>query len=144
MRSPSCIEDALVIEIADGWSAGAVTGRLLSELGARVLKLEPPEGDRLRHIGPGANGKNSTSFRTLNTNKESISLDIGAVAGHQTLDALLAKSDVLLTDQTTITDRALCGNAIDGRQTGLYKRQPCVPASLLYEDGSNCQVICNP
>jgi crotonobetainyl-CoA:carnitine CoA-transferase CaiB-like acyl-CoA transferase len=103
--SPSCIEDTLVIEIADGWSAGAVAGRLLSELGARVVKLEPPDGERLRHIGPGASGESSTSFRTLNTNKESIALDIAADAGRGTLDALLAKCDVLLTDQTTITDR---------------------------------------
>jgi crotonobetainyl-CoA:carnitine CoA-transferase CaiB-like acyl-CoA transferase len=103
--SPSCIEDTLVIEIADGWSAGAVAGRLLSELGARVVKLEPPDGERLRHIGPGASGESSTHFRTLNTNKESIALDITADAGRGTLDALLAKCDVLLTDQTTITDR---------------------------------------
>lgn len=106
MASPSCIEDTLVIEIADGWSAGSVASRLLSELGARVVKLEPPKGDRLRHIGPGANGESSTSFRTLNTNKESIALEINADAGLRTLEALVAKCDVLITDQTTITDRA--------------------------------------
>jgi crotonobetainyl-CoA:carnitine CoA-transferase CaiB-like acyl-CoA transferase len=121
LASPSCIEDTLVIEIADGWSAGSVAGRLLSELGARVVKLESPSGDRLRHIGPGANGESSASFRTLNTNKESIALDIGADVGQQTLDALLAKCDVLITDQTTITDRApgLDPNAVTGRHPHL-------------------------
>ena len=121
MVSPSCIEDTLIIEIADGWSAGAVAGRLLSELGARVVKLEPPDGDRLRHIGPSASGESSTSFRTLNTNKESIALDIAADAGRRTLDALLAKCDVLLTDQTTITDRVpgLDLNALTGRHPHL-------------------------
>ena len=123
MASPFCIEDTLVLEIADGWSAGAVAGRLLSELGARVVKLEPPEGDRLRHIGPGTDGGSSTSFRNLNTNKESIALDIGANTGHQTLDALLAKCDILLTDQTTIKDRAagLDPNALADRHPHLVQ-----------------------
>ena len=50
MAVQGCIDGTLVIELADGWSAGAVAGRLLSELGARVIKLEPAGGDRLRHI----------------------------------------------------------------------------------------------
>ena len=54
MTPEGCIDGTLVIELADGWSAGSVVGRLLSELGARVLKLGPPEGDRLRLIGPRA------------------------------------------------------------------------------------------
>lgn len=106
MAQPACIDDTLVIEIADGWSAGAVSGRLLSELGGRVIKLEPTDGDRLRRQGPGARNGSSTTFRNLNTNKESIALDLDRPAGRETLDALLAKCDVLITDQTTIIDRA--------------------------------------
>ncbi len=54
MTPEGCIDGTLVIELADGWGAGSVAIRLLSKLGARVLKLGPPEGDRLRLIGPRA------------------------------------------------------------------------------------------
>ena len=104
MSEPACIEDTLVIEIADGWSAGAVAGRLLSELGARVIKIEPPEGDRLRRTGPGRDGSSSATFRNLNTNKESLALDLSGSDGTRTLHDLAACCDVLIADQTTIME----------------------------------------
>ena len=104
MSKNGCIEDMLVIEIADGWSAGAVAGRLLSELGARVIKIEPPQGDRLRRLGPGRDASSSASFRNLNTNKESIVLNLNGPDGLQMFDALVTKCDVLITDQTTVLE----------------------------------------
>ena len=81
MSQTGCIDGMLVIEIADGWSAGAVAGRLLSELGARVIKIEPPQGDRLRRLGPGRDASSSATFRNLNTNKESIVLNLNGPDG---------------------------------------------------------------
>lgn len=107
MGEAACIDGKCVIEIADGWSAGAIAGRLLSELGARVIKIEPPTGDRLRRLGPGAKDGNSTSFRNLNTNKESIALALDSDSGRQTLLALAAECDVLITEQTTLVDHGL-------------------------------------
>ena len=78
MTPEGCIDGTLVIELADGWSAGSVAGRLLSELGARVLKLEPPEGDRLRLIEPRAADGSSAAFQTLNSNKERLVLDLNS------------------------------------------------------------------
>jgi crotonobetainyl-CoA:carnitine CoA-transferase CaiB-like acyl-CoA transferase len=41
-----------VFELSEGWSASAVAGRLLADLGADVVKLEPPAGDPVRRLGP--------------------------------------------------------------------------------------------
>ena len=106
MTPDGCIEGTLVIELADGWSAGSVAGRLLSELGARVVKLEPSDGDRLRHIGPVTSAGSSAAFRTLNSNKESLALDLNSEEGRNTLTALARRADILITDGTTIDDRA--------------------------------------
>ena len=106
MASDGCIDGTLVIELADGWSAGAVAGRLLSELGARVIKLEPADGDRLRHIGPGVDGKSSAGFRTLNTNKESLALALDSLKGNTALGDIARHADVMITNQSTLDDRA--------------------------------------
>ena len=56
--------------------AGPYCTLLLAELGARVIKVEPPEqGDDARHYGPFTSGK-STYFASVNRGKESIALDL--------------------------------------------------------------------
>jgi CoA:oxalate CoA-transferase len=89
--------------LAEGWCAAAVAGRLLSELGARVIKVEPPEGDRLRRQPPNAADGTSPTFQNLNSNKESIVLG----ADSEALLELIGKADILLTDQTTLNDRKI-------------------------------------
>lgn len=100
-ENPGCIDGTLVVELAEGWCAAAIAGRLLSELGARVIKIEPPEGDRLRRQPPGAENSSSPTFRNLNANKESVVVTPGSAA----LDDLIGVADILLTDQTTLDDR---------------------------------------
>jgi len=80
-----------------------VAGRLLSELGARVIKIEPPEGDRLRRQPPNETGRSSPSFQNLNSNKESVVVE----AGSDVLQDVIAAADILLTDQTTLDDRGI-------------------------------------
>lgn len=55
--------------------AGPFSTALLADLGARVIKIEPPAGDDYRHIGPFA-GKDSVLFAFANRGKESVSLDL--------------------------------------------------------------------
>jgi len=56
--------------------AGPYCTLLLAELGARVIKVEPPQqGDDARHYGPFKNGK-SAYFVSVNRGKESIALDL--------------------------------------------------------------------
>jgi crotonobetainyl-CoA:carnitine CoA-transferase CaiB-like acyl-CoA transferase len=95
------IEGTIVIEIAEGWCAGAVAGRQLADLGARVVKIEPISGDRLRHQAP------ASTFLNLSTNKESLALDFAAEGTMPILRDVIAGADVLITDQTTLDDRGL-------------------------------------
>jgi CoA:oxalate CoA-transferase len=69
---------------------------LMAELGARVIKVEPPgKGDDAREYGPFLNGK-SAYFVSVNRGKESIALDLKAAADKRIFEALLAKADVLI------------------------------------------------
>jgi crotonobetainyl-CoA:carnitine CoA-transferase CaiB-like acyl-CoA transferase len=78
-----------VIEIGCGSGAAAITGMVLADAGARVVKVEPPEGDRLRAINP-------SGFLVWNRGKESLVADLRTESGRQTLHELAAAADVLI------------------------------------------------
>ncbi len=75
--------------------AGPYCTMLLGELGARVIKVEPPEGDDARKYGPFVNGE-SAYFASYNRGKESIVLDFNKAEDLRFLRNLLKKADVLL------------------------------------------------
>jgi CoA:oxalate CoA-transferase len=76
--------------------AGPYCTMLLADLGARVIKVEPPKvGDDSRAIGPFVKGK-SAYFMSLNRGKESIALDLKAAGDREIFETLLAGADVLV------------------------------------------------
>jgi CoA:oxalate CoA-transferase len=76
--------------------AGPYCTFLMAEMGARVIKVEPPKGgDDARAYGPFVNGK-STYFASVNRGKESIALDLKNDADRATFEKLLAKADVVV------------------------------------------------
>jgi CoA:oxalate CoA-transferase len=76
--------------------AGPYCTLLLAELGARVIKVEPPQqGDDARQYGPFKNGK-SAYFASVNRGKESIALDLKTPAGRNIFERLLDKADALV------------------------------------------------
>jgi CoA:oxalate CoA-transferase len=76
--------------------AGPYCTLLMAELGARVIKVEPPgKGDDAREYGPFRNGK-STYFSSINRGKESIALDLKAPSDKRIFEALLGRADVLV------------------------------------------------
>jgi CoA:oxalate CoA-transferase len=76
--------------------AGPYCTLLMAELGARVIKIEPPrQGDDARHYGPFRNGK-SAYFSSVNRGKESIALDLKSPAGRGIFERLLDKADALV------------------------------------------------
>ncbi len=81
--------------------AGPYAALLLAEMGARVIKVEPPKiGDDSRAIGPflkTPTGKvKSGYFMSVNRGKESITLDLKAPADREIFEKLLARADVLI------------------------------------------------
>ncbi len=77
--------------------AGPYAGTLLADLGARVIKVEPPAGDLGRQFGPFHNGE-SAFFMSINRGKESICLDTTDWVSKRVLDNLVKKADVVLSN----------------------------------------------
>lgn len=76
--------------------AGPYCTMMLADLGATVIKVEPPKtGDDARHIGPFIKGK-SAYFMSLNRGKHSIALDLKAPADREVFERLLAEADLLV------------------------------------------------
>jgi CoA:oxalate CoA-transferase len=81
--------------------AGPYAALMLNELGARIIKVEPPRtGDDSRHIGPfvktPSGETKSGYFMSVNRAKESIALDLKAPGDRTIFEALLARADVLI------------------------------------------------
>src|SRR5947209_15903054 len=83
-----------VIELAN-FIAGPFAGTLLADMGADVIKVEPPGGDMSRASPPIRNGE-SVSFAALNRNKKSLVLDLKLPQARDVLRALAARSDALI------------------------------------------------
>jgi crotonobetainyl-CoA:carnitine CoA-transferase CaiB-like acyl-CoA transferase len=71
---------------------GPSTGQFLAYLGADVIKVEPPEGDKTRHL----TGMGRGFFPTFNRGKRSVTLDLKLEEGRVALDRLLATADVFV------------------------------------------------
>ena len=75
--------------------AGPHCTRMLSDLGADVIKLEPPDGDLTRYASPRINGL-STYFVQQNAGKRNISVDLSTPDGVELARALAGASDVVV------------------------------------------------
>ena len=75
--------------------AGPMAAALLADQGAEVIKVESPEGDTARLIGP-AKGDLSAAYIAANRGKRGLALDLKAPAAREILGALLARADVLV------------------------------------------------
>lgn len=71
-------------------------GQWLGDLGADVIKVEPPAGDATRRIGPRAEPDMASIYLALNRNKRGIVLDLKTPEGREALLALADRADVLL------------------------------------------------
>jgi succinate---hydroxymethylglutarate CoA-transferase len=77
--------------------AGPLCAMMLGDMGADVIKVEPPEkGDDTRSWGPPFVGAEAAYFLGVNRNKRSLTLNMAVPAGQKILAALIAKADVLI------------------------------------------------
>jgi len=97
-----------VVEVAM-WAFVPAAGGMLSDLGADVIKVEPPSGDPLRglQIGGMGGGKIDYSWESYNRGKRSITLDLKTAAGREVLMKLCADADVFLTNLLPPARRAM-------------------------------------
>jgi crotonobetainyl-CoA:carnitine CoA-transferase CaiB-like acyl-CoA transferase len=97
-KSNAILAGIRVLEIGD--EIGQLCGKLLAELGADVIKIEPPHGSSVRRAGPflhDSQDKNqSLSFWHYNTSKRSITLDLEDAAARDILRSLALGADVVL------------------------------------------------
>jgi crotonobetainyl-CoA:carnitine CoA-transferase CaiB-like acyl-CoA transferase len=91
---PGALDGVRVLELAR-FQAGPRGGLLLSDLGAEVIKIEPPGGEETRKHPPVVRGQ-SVYFTVYNRGKKSICLDLRSPGGKEVFAALVRKSDVVL------------------------------------------------
>ena len=93
------LDDVRVIDLSEGLSGPKCT-KILAELGADVIKIEPIEGDEARHYGPFADSQfgpeASAMFFYLNLDKRGVTLNPESARGREILHRLLADADILV------------------------------------------------
>ncbi|MCK5892763.1 MAG: CoA transferase [Aeromicrobium sp.] len=101
LQGTSPVRDLVVVELAQS-PAGEQTGKFVADLGADVVKIEPPGGVASRHVGPWAHGQrdpdHSLEFWAYNSSKTSRALDAASPDDRSQFGALLATADILIVE----------------------------------------------
>lgn len=83
---------------------GSYCGKLLADMGAETIKVEEPEGDPVRRMGPfvgdDPDPERSGLFLYLNSNKLGITLELRSEAGRRVFKHILGQADIFVTDAT--------------------------------------------
>ncbi|MBS7701396.1 MULTISPECIES: CoA transferase [unclassified Chelatococcus] len=101
-KSP--LEGVVVLDLGQVYQ-GPYASFLLAQAGATVIKIEPPNGEPVRHRARISKG-NAVPFAMLNANKQNISLNLKSPDGIAILKALAAKADILIENYApSVMDR---------------------------------------
>ena len=95
--------------------AGPFCGMLIADMGADVIKIEPPKGEPARAIPPIIDGE-SASYATLNRNKRSLVLDLKTPEAIEVVHALVRVSDAVIENNRITGNSADYGGGIDCRR----------------------------
>lgn len=88
--------DRLVVVDLTQIGAGPTCTMLLADMGAEVVKIEPPEGELGRMLGPGWIGSDSALYFGFNRNKKGLALDLKSREGLAVAKRLIERADVLV------------------------------------------------
>src|SRR6185437_1372630 len=92
-------------------AAGPFCGMLLADMGAEIVKIEPPDGDMLRHWPPHTGGF-SENFASLNRGKRSIALDLKDPHDREIAWDIMAKAAVVIeNNRPGVMDRLGLGSS---------------------------------
>jgi len=132
------LSDLRVLELGT-LLAGPFCGQILGDMGAEVIKIEPPnQGDPMRVWGRQKQGEPSLWWPVVGRNKKAVTLDLRQTEGQQVLRELVAKSDFLLenfrpgtmekwglgwSELNAINPRLIMIRVSGFGQTGPYSRQ---------------------
>lgn len=89
------LDGVRVLDLSQG-AAGPTAAMILGEYGADVIKIEPPEGDWGRRLGPPFLGDDAAAYWGMNRNKRSLVVDLKAPRGREIVRALARTADVVL------------------------------------------------
>ncbi len=97
-KKPEALDDMLVIDASCGSFAGIFASSILSEMGAEVIRIEPPGGDIARKMSPYGMMIQDTGLAYLveGRNKSHITLDVGSEEGAKLFKRLAKHADVLI------------------------------------------------
>jgi formyl-CoA transferase len=93
-KSSGALEGLRVLD-ATQVMAGPFCAMLLADLGANVIKVEPPAGDSTRQM-PGASGLDSPSFNAVNRGKRGMSINLKTAEGREVFRRLARASDIVI------------------------------------------------
>lgn len=97
MSNESPLSGLRVVDLAD--EKGELAGRLLGDLGASVIRVEPKAGARSRSLPPFDAEGRSLYFAYRNSNKLGLALDLDDAADRASLEDLLTRADVLIESE---------------------------------------------
>jgi CoA:oxalate CoA-transferase len=156
--SPGPLSGLAVLELG-GMVAAPFCGKLLADLGADVLKVEPPSGDPARRRGPFPDDvphpERSGLFLYLNTSKRAVTLSLETETGRDIFRRLLAGVDVLIEDRAPgelesaglgpeglarVNSRLIAISITPFGQTGPYRRYRAHPLNLYHASGHSASL----
>src|ERR1700712_4340790 len=91
---PGILDGVRVLDFT-AMMSGPYTTRMMADMGAEVIKVEPPEGDHIRSRPPTREGR-STYFAQLNCGKKSLALDLKKPAAVALIKQLAESCDVVV------------------------------------------------
>jgi crotonobetainyl-CoA:carnitine CoA-transferase CaiB-like acyl-CoA transferase len=129
---------------------GPLACQMLGDLGADVIKVEPPGGDSNRHIGPARHPLMGALFLTCNRNKRSIVLDLKQAAGRDAVLRLISRTDVVVHNYrpgalarlgleysviSEVNPRVICCGTYGYSRRGPYRDKPAYDDSIQAASG---------
>jgi crotonobetainyl-CoA:carnitine CoA-transferase CaiB-like acyl-CoA transferase len=101
---PGALDGVRILEFSEAIAA-PMAGMLLSDMGADVIKVEPPGGESGRHVVQSA--ADSRGFLALNRNKRDIAIDLKSLEGQSVIHRLVPTVDVVILNYRPETAAAL-------------------------------------